>query len=113
MSLRKNGERNGSEDMDKTESKFTKGTIPISDTRWKVFTVRNNEIVEIGEVFVSGKRVSKEMNDHQSIKGYEPYDIAERLTSKKFPKANPLIIEMIYAEHRRKIEDNSSYKKNR
>lgn len=96
MILNVNGERNGSEDMDKTESKFTKGIIPISDTRWKVFTVRNDEIVEIGEVFVSGKRVSKEMDEHQSIKGYEPYDIAERLASRKYPKANPLIIEMIY-----------------
>lgn len=73
--------------------KGRKGSIP--DTRWKVFTLKNEEFVEVGTVEVDGEFVRQEMIDHCSIKDYEPQDIAERLAHKKFPNANPIIVERI------------------
>jgi len=68
------------------EAKYHKGWLPIPDTRWKVETIENNEFVCLGEIFVSGKLVAKEMDAHRSIKGYEPQDIAEQVAHKKFAK---------------------------
>jgi len=79
-------------------SKYRKGCIPIPNTRWKVFTISRSGLSfrEIGKVFVSGKRVAKEMDEHESIKGYEPYNIAQKIAGKKYPKVNPVIVEQIY-----------------
>lgn len=81
-------------------SRFYKGTKPIPSTRWKVFTTAKNGVgfVEIGTVFVAGKRVSREMDEHLSIKGYMPHDIARKIAHRKYPKANPIIVEQIYED---------------
>jgi len=78
--------------------KFHKGWLPIPDTEWKVETISKDgmSFVYIGIVKVSGKRVKKEMEDHQSIKGYEPCDIAKRMAHKKFPHINPIIVSQIW-----------------
>jgi len=79
----------------KANAKHHKGWIPIPDTRWKVLTIEKDKFVEVGEVFVSGKKVAREMDSHRSIKGYEPYDIAKQLAHQKYPKANPIVIERV------------------
>lgn len=83
-------------------AKYRKGNIPIPNTYWKVFTLSKDSLsfVEVGKVSVSGKRVSKEMNRHQSIKGYEPHDIAHEIACKKYPRTNPIIIERIYEDNK-------------
>jgi len=79
-------------------NKYHKGTIPIPDSKWKVYTIAKDGISfkYLGEIFVSGKTVSKEMDARKSIKGYEPYDIAKQIAHKKFPKANPIEVERIW-----------------
>lgn len=81
------------------ESRYHKGWLPIADTRWKVETLdKDGNFVTLGTITVLGKTVGKEMDDHQSIKGYEPYDIAEHEASMKFPKANPIIVSRIWGK---------------
>jgi len=75
--------------------KYFKGTIPIPDTKWKVWTIVEDKFVEVGEVYVSGKLVAEEMRSHRSIKGYEPSDIAMKIAREKF-KVNPVMVEQIY-----------------
>jgi len=72
--------------MEQSESKgrYHRGWLPIPDTRWKVETLENGKFVTLGEIFVSGKLIAKEMDDHRSIKGYEPYDIAKSIAREKF-----------------------------
>jgi len=76
-------------------SRYFEGTIPIKDSRWKVWTISEDKFVEVGEVYVSGKVVLQEMRSHQSIKGYEPHDIAMKIAYQKF-KVNPVMVEQIY-----------------
>lgn len=81
-----------------THGKYHKGTISISDTKWKVFTVSKDgkSFVFLGEIFVSGKIVGDEMDACRSIKGHEPHDVAWRMASEKFLNENPIIVEQIY-----------------
>jgi hypothetical protein len=51
---------------------------------------------------VAGKRVAREMDQHLSLKGYEQKEIAEKIASRKFPRANPLIISEIRCKRRKK-----------
>lgn len=83
-----------------SESRFHKGTKPIPSTRWKVFTTAKDRIgfVEVGWVFVAGKRVAREMDEHKSIHGYMPVDIARKIAHRKYPKVNPIIVEQIYED---------------
>jgi len=76
------------------EPKWTKGWITPPDTTWIVETTKDNDFVYVGEVFVSGAEVSKQMNEHHSIKGYMPYNLAKRKAHKKYPEANPIIIHL-------------------
>ena len=88
--------------MKQSESKikYRKGWIPIPDTKWKVEAIDKDgmSFTYIGTITVSGKRVSKEMNDHQSIKGYEPYDIAQRVAYEKYPHINPIVLSQIWED---------------
>jgi hypothetical protein len=77
-----------------SRSRYRKGTIPIDDTCWLVETVKDDKFVKVGVVGVFGKTVSREMDSHKSIKGYEPYDIAKKIASRKF-KVNPVIVSEI------------------
>ena len=85
-----------------TEARYYKGWIPIPDTVWKVETVINDKFVKVGTVTIKGSLVGAEMDAHQSIKGYEPYDIAEKVAHRKYPKANPIIVSEIYPKRARK-----------
>jgi hypothetical protein len=76
--------------------KYRKGTIPIEDTHWKAETVKGNEFVTLGTFTVRGSTVSRAMDEHRFIKGYEPYDIAKSRVHRKYPKANPIIVTQIY-----------------
>lgn len=64
------------------------------NTRWIVETIDKSglKFVKVGEVFVSGRLVDREMVRHRSIKGHEAYNIAKRIAEKKFPKINPIVI---------------------
>jgi len=46
----------------------------------------------VGDIFVSGKIVGEEMDNHYSIKGYTPECIAKKLAKRKYPDVNPIII---------------------
>lgn len=83
-----------------SKAKYYKGWIPILDTKWKVETISKDgmSFVYVGKITVSGKRVSEEMNAHRSIKGYEPYDIAQKIAHEKYPHINPLIVSQIWEE---------------
>lgn len=85
-----------------SESRYHKGWIPIKDTVWKVETLKDGEFVTLGEITVKGSLVSAEMDAHQSIKGYEPYDIAQHVANEKFPNANPIIVSQVYHKRTRK-----------
>jgi len=75
------------------KSFYNKGWKKIHDTYWDVSTISKGRFVKIGTVKVSGSVVSREMDSHHSIKGYEPKDIANKLAHKKWGKKyNPLII---------------------
>jgi hypothetical protein len=64
-------------------SKYHKGWIPIPDTTWIVEVVDSGAV--LGQVIVSGELVGEEMDKHESIKGFEPCDIALKLAHKQFP----------------------------
>ena len=74
------------------KGRWTEGWLPIPDTRWKVETIVKGRFVTLGTITVKGSLIHKEMNDHLSIKGYEPFDIAHREARKKWPNANPIVI---------------------
>ena len=74
---------------------YWKGTKPIPDTKFRVWTIINDKFIDIGIVYVSGKVVVSEMRSHMSIKGYEPSDIAMKIAREKF-KVNPVMVEQIY-----------------
>ena len=76
-----------------SRSKYHKGWLPIGDSRWRVETVDNGKFVVLGEVFVKGTVVSREMDSHGGVKGYEPKDIAERLAVKKWPYKSLILTE--------------------
>ena len=81
--------------------RFHKGRAgSIKSTRWKVFTLSKDgmSFVEIGRIFVAGKKVARAMDEHQYIKGYCPWDIAEKMAQRKYPKVNPVIVEEITDE---------------
>jgi hypothetical protein len=67
-------------------SKYYKGTISMLDTKWKVETIEDDKIIILGEITVLGKLVAKEMDEHKSIKGYEPHSIAIGEVYKKFAR---------------------------
>jgi len=75
-------------------SKYHKGWLPIEDSRWRVETVGNGKFVVLGDVSVKGVAVSREMNSHGAIKGYEPKDIAEKLAAKKWPHKTLILTEI-------------------
>lgn len=68
----------------------TPGNVP--DTTWNVYTTRKNRFVKVGHFKVKGSTVEAEMDAHQSIKGYMPYDVAKKIAAERF-KCNPLIVE--------------------
>lgn len=83
-----------------TRSRYRKGWIPLPDTVWKVERISKDgmSFIYVGKIVVSGKRVSQEMNAHRSIKGYEPYDIAQKIAHEKYPHINPLVVSQIWEE---------------
>jgi len=81
------------------EPRYSKGNKKIPDTKWRIETIRNKiDFIILGEVFVSGKEVSKAMDEHRSIKGYMPYNIAKKKAEKKYPQANPILVIQIWEE---------------
>lgn len=72
--------------------RYDSGWRRIPNTVWLVETIKNNKFVRVGIVFVEGQEVSREMDNHKSIKGYMPYDLALK---KALSKANPPIIHEI------------------
>lgn len=72
--------------------RYDKGWKPIPDSVFDVYTIEKNAFMRVGDIFVSGKVVGKEMDKHHSIKGYTPECIAKKLAKRKYPDVNPIII---------------------
>jgi hypothetical protein len=84
-------------------SKYSKGTIPIKDTMFSVWTWNDEQfektgkpLQHLGTLFISGKYVGEQMDLHQSIKGYGPYSIAQKLAEKLFPEYDFVIIKEVH-----------------
>lgn len=90
--------------------RYSKGSIPIPDTTFDVFTIKKNRFVKVGDIFVSGKTVSEEMDKHYSIMGYTPECVAKKLARRKYPRANPVIVTLkeVVKGGERKNESTSS-----
>jgi hypothetical protein len=77
------------------KARYWKGWKPIPSSRWRVETIANGRIVYLGEITVRGSRVAREMDEHHSIHGHEPKDVAEIVAHERFPNANPIIVDVI------------------
>ena len=85
------------------DATYVKGTKRIPDTCFKVLTVKNDKFVKLGEITVKGSYVAKMMDEHMSIKGYEPSDLARKLAYEKFKEEledgdyiRPLIVVQVF-----------------
>lgn len=72
--------------------RYDKGWKPIPDSVFGVFTIKKDEFIKVGDIFVSGKLVGEEMDNHHSIKGYTPERVAKKLARMKYPEVNPIIV---------------------
>ena len=79
--------------MQEKDAKYIKSTLAVPDTVWTVEAVGRLRFRKLGEVTVKGSEVSREMDAHRSIKGYEPVDIARRKAAKQWPGRALCILE--------------------
>jgi len=79
------------------KGKYSRGWKPVPDTYWMCEAISKDGISleYLGVIKVSGKEVSREMDEHQSIKDYMPYKIAKRVAKEHFPQVNPIIVTQI------------------